>query len=180
MGLKYTIEGEEDVLIAEAEDVIKKSIFTAYLYNVSNEEQIFKIIDNIKNQNRDAKHVVFAYRLENTGKYTDDKEPQNTAGKPIYSMLEKENLVNVLIVVTRYFGGILLGTGPLTRAYLGVASKALNKATKCEFVKYEIKEYELDYSQEKQKVLEINKLNGKVLEIKYEQNVKIIAKMPIK
>ena len=95
-------------------------------------------------------------------------------------MLEKENLVNVLIVVTRYFGGILLGTGPLTRAYLGVASKALNSAVKCEYIKYEIKEFVVDYSQEKQKLIEISNLNGKVLNIQYEQIVKITAKMPIK
>jgi len=118
---RFTLSGKAEELISNKELEVKKSKFISYVYNVNKEEQVSKILDNIRAVNKEAKHIVYAYKLENSGRYTDDREPSGTAGKPIYAMLEKENLVNILVVVVRYFGGILLGTGPLTRAYLGVA-----------------------------------------------------------
>lgn len=126
--------------IYENEVIVKKSRFISKLYFISSKEEAEKIILDTKKEYFDAKHVVFAYRLDNTAKFTDDKEPQGTAGKPIYGILEKENLINVLIVVIRYFGGVLLGTGPLTRAYSLAAKEVINK---CEFIKH------VDYLKEK-------------------------------
>ena len=105
--------------------IVKKSKFISKVWYISSKEEAEEIIEEQRKIYADARHVVFAYRLENVGKYTDDKEPQGTAGKPIYSLLEKENIFNVLVVVIRYFGGILLGTGGLVRAYTGAVQEAL-------------------------------------------------------
>lgn len=124
-------EPKDKLKIYESEIVIKKSRFISKLYYISSKEEAEDIISKVKKEYSDAKHIVYAYRLDNTAKFTDDKEPQGTAGKPIYNILEKENLINVLVIVIRYFGGVLLGTGPLTRAYSTVANDVVKK---CEFV----------------------------------------------
>lgn len=124
-------EPKEKLKIYESEIIIKKSKFISKVCYISSKEEAESIISKVKNEYSDARHVVYAYRLDNTAKFTDDKEPQGTAGKPIYSILEKENLINVLVIVIRYFGGILLGAGPLTRAYSTVANDAIKK---CEFI----------------------------------------------
>lgn len=112
------------------------------------------------------------------GKYTDDKEPIGTAGKPIYTMLERENIINVLVIVVRYFGGILLGTGPLTRAYMKAATLAVQDCNKEEFVKYIKKEITVDYSDEKEVIKRIEENNGKILHVEYAEKIKIIANVP--
>lgn len=114
------------------------------------------------------------------GKFTDDKEPAGTAGKPIYAMLEKENLVNIVIIVVRYFGGVLLGTGPLTRAYLGVATATVQKCEKEEYVKRIKKEIVVEYDKEKDTLYDIQKNNGKILNIEYAEKIKITVNMPEK
>ena len=113
--------------------VEKKSRFIANVFYIQNEEEAIRKIEEIKKTNRDARHNVYAYRLANgQEKYSDDGEPSGTAGVPILDILRGEQLVNVLIVVTRYFGGILLGTGGLVRAYGGVAKLALGETCKVE------------------------------------------------
>ncbi len=100
--------------------VEKKSKFIANIFHVENEEEAKKVITQIKKKHYDAKHHVYAYRIYNyeiLEKFSDDGEPAQTAGKPIMDLIKQKDLYNVLIVVTRYFGGVLLGTGGLTRAY---------------------------------------------------------------
>lgn len=172
---KFTLTGEVEVLLAKEELEVKKSKFIAYVYNVNTEEQITKILNNIRVTNKEARHIVYAYRLENSGRYTDDREPSGTAGKPIYTMLEKENLVNILVIVVRYFGGILLGTGPLTRAYLGAAADAIGKCTKIEYIKYKRTEFVVEYSEESNILREIQQNGGKVVSVQYEDKIRIIA-----
>lgn len=122
--------------------VEKKSRFIAKIFYVQSEEEANQKIEEVKKENRDARHNVFAYRLENGfEKYSDDGEPSGTAGVPILDILRGEKLVNVLVVVTRYFGGILLGTGGLVRAYSGATKLALKLANKIEMklcVEYKI------------------------------------------
>ena len=111
----------------------KKSRFIANVFYVQNEEKAKNKIEEIKKMYRDARHNVYAYRLENgIEKYSDDGEPSGTAGMPILELIRGEQLCNVLIIVTRFFGGILLGTGGLVRAYSGVAKLAIEKACKIE------------------------------------------------
>lgn len=127
---------------------VKKSKFIAIAYYIDSYEMAEKMVQKTREEYKDARHIVYAYMLKSSGRYTDDKEPQGTAGKPIYSLLQKENLINVLIVVIRYFGGILLGAGPLTRAYATVAKDALNKCTKIPYVEYEEKILICEYKEE--------------------------------
>jgi len=175
---RFTLSGKAEELISNKELEVKKSKFISYVYNVNKEEQVSKILDNIRAVNKEAKHIVYAYKLENSGRYTDDREPSGTAGKPIYAMLEKENLVNILVVVVRYFGGILLGTGPLTRAYLGVAKDAIVKCERIVYLKYKKEQYVVEYNKESQKIREIEQLGGIVTNIQYEEKVRIIAEIP--
>ena len=135
----------------EEEIVEKKSKFIATLFYIENEEQANELIKNIKKQYHDARHNCFAYRVmtENgiVERFSDDGEPSGTAGAPMLNILEKNNMCNVLVVVTRYFGGILLGTGGLVRAYSDVTIKAINRATIAkETIGLEV-EFEIEYAQ---------------------------------
>ena len=106
---------------------IKKSRFITYLYDLENESEIEKIISEIKDEHKKARHVVYVYKINNNGKINDDGEPKGTAGMPIFNVIEKNNLDNVLFVVVRYFGGIKLGAGGLFRAYSKSASEIVKK-----------------------------------------------------
>ena len=108
----------------------KKSRFIASLVPVSDEEQAIAHINRIKSENRKARHNVYAYILRegNTSRYSDDGEPQGTGGVPVLETLRGAGLTDVCVVVTRYFGGILLGTGGLARAYSGACKEAVDNA----------------------------------------------------
>ncbi len=107
----------------------KKSKFIANLMYVESEEEVQNRIKEIKKKYYDARHNCFAYRIiegENiVQRSSDDGEPSGTAGAPILNILEKNNMVNILVVVTRYFGGILLGTGGLVKAYSEATLKSI-------------------------------------------------------
>lgn len=125
----FTIEEEK----LEEEIVEKKSKFIGTLFYITSEEQAQEIIKKVKKQYYDARHNCFAYRVmtENgvVERFSDDGEPSGTAGGPMLNILSKNNLCNVLIIVTRYFGGILLGTGGLVRAYSDATTKVIESAT---------------------------------------------------
>ena len=111
------------------EIIIEKSRFIGYCAPVSSEEEALEFIEKIKKKHYDATHNVFAYVVgldNNIQRYNDDGEPSGTAGVPILEVIKKEDLRNVVIVVTRYFGGIKLGTGGLIRAYTKGAKIALD------------------------------------------------------
>ena len=105
---------------------IKKSKFISYYYQIDNEHEVKEILTNLKSEHKRARHIPYAYILANTAGKSDDKEPQNTAGLPIYNLMLQNNLVNKAIFVVRYFGGTKLGAGNLLRAYL-TASKEVIK-----------------------------------------------------
>lgn len=121
---------------ATEEVVIKKSKFISYAYFVNNLEEIKNILNNLKEKYKDAKHMCYAYIVNNDKKYSDDKEPNGTAGMPILNILEKNNLNNILVVVIRYFGGIKLGASNLLRAYVNVTKNCLEKCEKEEYIDY--------------------------------------------
>lgn len=143
MNTYLTIDKETSEEIVE-----KKSRFIAYVKNIETEEEAIDFIKTIKSQNHDARHNVFAYILKDGNKkYSDDGEPQGTAGIPILDMLQKENLVDIVVVVTRYFGGILLGTGGLVRAYSQSAKNAIQKSGICEMEKCFVCSLKCTYTQ---------------------------------
>ncbi len=107
-----------------AEDVIKKSRFIAVGFPVESEAEARDKIAVLKKEFYDARHIAYAYRIDDGQvfqKPSDDGEPSGTAGKPILNFMIKENIINAIILVIRYFGGIKLGAGGLTRAYSGTA-----------------------------------------------------------
>lgn len=130
-----------------AELVEKKSKFIAKIVKVSSENEAMDVLKSIKKEHRDARHNVFAYRIANSSeRFSDDGEPSGTAGIPILDILRGEKLQNVLVVVTRYFGGILLGTGGLVKAYSGAAKDAIAKAEKVEMKLCNEYSVEVDYA----------------------------------
>ena len=108
----------------------KRSRFIGYAQPVSTQVEAAAFIERIKKQHHDATHNVFAYLLREgqLERYSDDGEPQGTAGIPVLDVLRKQGVTNCAVVVTRYFGGILLGAGGLVRAYSHAAAIALGKA----------------------------------------------------
>lgn len=141
----YTILKEE-----KAEVVEKKSTFIATAFYIESVEKAEENIKSIKKKYHDAKHNCIAYRvIENEQiieKSSDDGEPSGTAGGPMLNILQKNNLCNILVIVTRYFGGILLGTGGLVRAYTEATQKVIERTTliyKVDGIEAEVK---IDYS----------------------------------
>jgi uncharacterized YigZ family protein len=129
----FTIKDE-----SKAEFKEKKSIFIGHVKRVETEEEAKEFIQNVKSQHKEARHNVYAYIIgENRmiQRYSDDGEPHGTGGIPMLEVLKKNDITDVVVVVTRYFGGILLGTGGLARAYSKGASLAIIEAGVVEKVK---------------------------------------------
>lgn len=138
------------ILKDETADIVeKKSKFIANISCVENVEEAEAKIKDIKKKYYDAKHNCIAYRVVENGriieKASDDGEPSGTAGGPMLNILQKNNLCNLVVVVTRYFGGILLGTGGLVRAYSDATQKVIEKSTKVSKVEGVEIEIKLDY-----------------------------------
>lgn len=134
---------------AEAEEVINKSKFIGYAKPVTTEEEAVKFIEKIKKQHWNATHNVPVYIIgENNEiqRYSDDGEPSGTAGVPILEMLKKEEIKNLVVVVTRYYGGIKLGTGGLVRAYTSAAKLAIKEAKVVEKVINNLYLIRIDYT----------------------------------
>ena len=140
----YTIKQD-----CQAEITEKKSKFIANLFYVESKQEAERIIRETKKKYHDARHNCIAYRIaEDEGileKQSDDGEPSGTAGSPMLEILKGQNLCNILIIVTRYFGGILLGTGGLVRAYSDATIKAIEKADKVNKCIGYLAESEVDY-----------------------------------
>lgn len=135
--------------LGQDEVVIEKSTFIGYAKPVENEEAALAFIQEIKKKHRDATHNVPAYVLGENNEVqrcNDDGEPSGTAGVPVLEVLKKENVRNVAIVVTRYFGGIKLGTGGLVRAYTKGAKIALESAKIITRVLYQTVIVSVDYT----------------------------------
>ena len=106
---------------------IKKSKFIGYYYEIEDKDEVKDIIEELKKEHPKATHFPYAYLLSNTAGKSDDGEPNNTCGLPIYNLLERKKLVNRLIIVVRYFGGTKLGAGNLLRSYVKAASDSINE-----------------------------------------------------
>lgn len=111
--------------------IIKNSKFITNIFKLNDINDINLYLNKINNEYKDATHNCYAYIYENTKKCSDDNEPSGTAGIPMLQVLEKKELSNILVVVTRYFGGIKLGAGGLVRAYTNSVSNTLDK---CEII----------------------------------------------
>lgn len=133
----------------EGEIQEKKSRFLSFVYNVTSEEEIEEILTSFKKQYWDARHVCYAYVLKGNPprpRFSDDGEPQGTAGKPMLEILNREGLMDTLLIVVRYFGGVLLGTGGLLRAYTDSSLEAIRDAVIIEKKPAYLTRVSLDYS----------------------------------
>jgi len=149
---------------------IKKSKFIASLKNVKNEAEAKNFINEIKKEFKDASHNPYAYVVNDIFNSSDDSEPLNTAGKPILDVILKKNLKNVVIVVTRYFGGIKLGVGGLIRAYREAALKGIEASGTIEKFYEEEISFFVDYEFFGEINKTIQKYRCKILEKKMENN----------
>lgn len=133
---------------AEATIEEKKSVFIGNVSPVSSEEEARAFIDAVKKKYYDARHNVFAYVLSggSISRFTDDGEPKGSAGIPVLNVLKMSGATDMCMVVTRYFGGILLGTGGLVRAYSAAAKAALDKAGFAVMEMYDLVEVLCSYS----------------------------------
>lgn len=133
----------------EAEDIINKSKFIGYAMPVETEEEAVAFVEKIKKKHKDATHNVPVYLIGEkfeVQRYSDDGEPSGTAGVPVLSMLKNEGITNIAVVVTRYFGGIKLGTGGLVRAYTHAAKIAVEAARVVEKKVYKEVHVHTDYT----------------------------------
>lgn len=150
----------------EARFIEKKSEFIGYLAPVETEEQAVEFINEIRSMHRKATHNCYAYilRENSAARHSDDGEPSGTAGVPIYEVLRKEELTDVVCVVTRYFGGVLLGAGGLVRAYTRGAKDAVDAARIKIMALAEQLELSVDYS-----------LYGRLPQIFAEYDVRVLS-----
>lgn len=160
------------------EIIIEKSTFIGYAKPISTEEEAVEFINEIKKKHKDATHNVWAYTVGqnmNIQRYSDDGEPQGTAGIPTLEVIKKEDLRDVVVVVTRYFGGIKLGAGGLVRAYTKGAKIGLEAAKIIEKVKYQEVKIKIDYNQLGKIQNEIMNMGYFIKDTIYEDNVEIIV-----
>ncbi len=156
----------------------KKSVFLGFAKPVTTEEDAIAFVAGIRKQYPDARHHVYAYvlREDNKSRYTDDGEPSGTAGMPVLDILRKQNLTDCVIVVVRYFGGTLLGTGGLVRAYTIAAKDAIENGgiiTWRPLVDMEIRVSYADYQKLSTLLSSVN-----VLDTQFENDVCLHLSMP--
>ena len=160
------------------EVIIDKSTFIGYAKPIKSEEEAIEFVNEIKKKHKDATHNVWAYTVGksmNIQRYSDDGEPQGTAGIPTLEVIKKEDLRDVVVVVTRYFGGIKLGAGGLVRAYTKGAKIGIEAAKAIEKVLYKPVGIKIDYNQLGKVQNEIMNMGYFIKDTVYEDNVEIIV-----
>lgn len=165
--MKTIIEGKT------AEVTEKKSRFIANIFHVESVTEADEKIKQINKKYYDAKHNCYAYIVDGIEKCSDDGEPSKTAGSPMLDILKKNEFTNVLVVVTRYFGGILLGTGGLVRAYSEATKRAIENSDVVEIVSGERYIIEVLYENVNNVLYWCNKLNIKICENVYATTIKL-------
>ncbi len=164
---------------SETEFTEKRSRFIGHVWPVESEEAARGKIEEMKKRYHDARHNCWCYRLKGgVERYSDDGEPQGTAGQPMLGVLQKEGVTDALCVVTRYFGGILLGAGGLVRAYTQSAKDALDAAGISEVRRWVETAVECPYALFERLKLEAERLGGARGESDYGAQVTVHALLP--
>ena len=161
----YTIDKE---IITEF--IVEKSKFIAHMCPVSTEEEAILYVESIRKKHYNATHNVPVYVIGEKyeiQKYSDDGEPAKTAGVPVLEMLKKRSVTNVCIVITRYFGGIKLGTGGLVRAYTHAAQLAIDEVGLKRVDEYATAIWEYDYGYHDKILHLLEKFFHKIVDIQY-------------
>ena len=168
--MKKLVSSEEGIYIE------KKSKFICHLFTVTSADEVTEIIKAEKKKYYDAKHHCYAYVMGDDGsdiKCSDDGEPSGTAGRPMLDILQKEGLTDILCVVTRYFGGTLLGTGGLVRAYSAALKDAIDKSTFKNETEAVIVKYKYGYNFDARISSYLRDKDIKVLDSEYSDAVEI-------
>lgn len=171
MGYKTVREPSEFRMIE------RKSEFIGYCAPVKTEAEAVAFVNSIKKKHSNATHNVYAYVLREgfAQRFSDDGEPHGTAGMPVLDSIRKAELTDVAVVVTRYFGGILLGTGGLVRAYTSAASGAIKEAKVAEVGDFALIEVKANYS-DYQKIMPIvSSINAKIDDSDFGMDVKLLV-----
>lgn len=158
------------------EIIINKSKFIGSSCPVESEEEALKFIEKIKKEFKEATHNVYAYAIgenSNIQRYSDDGEPSGTAGIPLLNVIKQEDLKNIIVVVTRYFGGVLLGTGGLARAYTKAAKIAVDSGIIVDKILFYDISFKIEYSLLGKMENELLKNNFTIIDKVYEEQVKI-------
>ena len=164
---------------ADSEFAEKRSRFISHVWRVETEEEAQARIQETKKKYYDARHNCWCYLLgPNLVRYSDDGEPQGTAGQPMLNVFQRENVTNVVCVVTRYFGGILLGAGGLTRAYSKSARDALAAAGVAEMGLWATADIPCPYALFERVRGEVTALGGTVDEAEYGADIRLRVSLP--
>ena len=157
----------------------RKSVFIGQAMPVNNEADAIAFVNSVKKRYPDARHHVYAYVLrENSSmRFTDDGEPQGTAGMPVLDAIRKNGCTDTVIVVVRYFGGVLLGTGGLVKAYTSAAVGALRSAEIIEYDIYSLLEIKVSYSDYQKIVSQLSSFGFREDNTVYSDSVEITGKI---
>lgn len=157
----------------------KRSVFLAAVQRAESETEAQAFIRERRRQHPDARHTVFAYLLRNgIARYSDDAEPQGTAGVPVLETIRRAGLCDVALTVTRYFGGILLGAGGLTRAYAGAATMVLQAAGVTEYGEFTEYAVTCTYADHRKLLKEFERLAARVRKTAFEARVCVLVGIP--
>ena len=164
----------------ESEFTEKRSRFISHIWRVETEAQARERIEQMRKQYYDARHNCWCYVLHDGGvvRYSDDGEPQGTAGQPMLNVFQREGVTNVVCVVTRYFGGILLGAGGLTRAYSKGARDALCAAGYAVMGQWAVVSIPCSYAMLERVKLEVTAQGGTVDGTEYGADIRLTASLP--
>jgi uncharacterized YigZ family protein len=174
----YTVE-----TTTEVEYEIKKSRFIGVIMPCQSEDDALRKLGNLARQHPQANHLAFAWRIRQpegflTERFHDAGEPSGTAGRPILAPLEGQDLINTVIGVIRYFGGIKLGTGGLTRAYGATAKQAIAEANIVKWVEMAQMTLEIDYAQLQLLEYQLKQLRGEIIQQNFTDKVVVTLVLP--
>ena len=169
---------------AMAEFEIKKSRFIGAIYPCTTQQQAVQQLSKLTSQHAGANHLAFAWRIRQDDGFINERchdagEPSGTAGRPILAPLEGENLINVVVGVIRYFGGVKLGTGELTRAYGNAAKMAIEQAVFQPWVEMTEFKMEIEYSELQSLEYQLKKCHGEIIDQQFSDKVTVTIFLPL-
>jgi len=162
---------------------IKKSRFIGLIVPSSNETEAIRHLQILAEQHPHANHLAFAWRIRQADGFINERchdagEPSGTAGRPILAPLEGQSIINAVVGVIRYFGGVKLGTGGLTRAYGTTAKLAIDAARLNPWVEMALLQLDIEYSQLQTLEYQLNKCHGKIIDQQFTDRVKVTINLP--
>ncbi|WP_445367811.1 YigZ family protein [Methylomonas sp. BW4-1] len=170
------------VKTCEVEEIIKKSRFIGIISPCQTEREALLLLKDLHQRFPDASHIVYAYRIQSPDglicRFHDAGEPSGTAGKPIFQHLEGKQLINLVVAVIRYFGGVKLGAGGLTRAYGNVAKQVIEAADIVEYIEFAELTLNLDYHRLQALEYQLKKLDGSIIGQDFSDSVRLTVKLP--